>query len=59
MAKREKGVGPYAGNDVKLRRDTTVDNSGNPTVKPRQISNIDEGSNGSDSGCTTVTDAKF
>ena len=70
MAKREKGVGPYAGNDVKIRPDPRIDDSGNyrPAAGDRrqpggamgrQISNIDEGSNGSDSGCTTVTDAKF
>lgn len=47
MAKREKGVGPYAGNNVTLRRDTSVDNSGNPIVRPRQITNVDEGANGS------------
>jgi hypothetical protein len=58
MAKRDKGVGPYAGNDVKIRPDPRIDNSGNSKenggVRGREISNIDEASND-----PTVTDAKF
>ena len=60
MAKRNKGLGAYTNNDTSyMRRDKTVDDSGNPRVPYRQISDIDSKANSSDAGATTVTDAGF
>jgi hypothetical protein len=55
-----KGVGPYTSNDTSfLRRDKSVDDSGNPRERRREIDNVDEGANGTDSGARRVTDARF
>jgi hypothetical protein len=70
MAKREKGVGVYSGNDVKVRPDPRIDDSGNYRPGPgdrrqpggaygRQISNIDDDDNSGGKGSAPVTDAKF
>jgi hypothetical protein len=38
---KEKGVGPYAGNDVKLNPDPRIDESGNYRAAKREQSDSD------------------
>ena len=41
----ERGTGPYSTNNVTFHRPTNIDDSGNPTDRPRRV-DVDKGQNG-------------